>query len=51
MRVHGGTKVDTEVDEHEVEQEAAAATAPAALATRVVSARIKALYDDIFDSD
>jgi hypothetical protein len=43
------TEVDTEEDEDEVEQVVVAAAAPPAPATRKVSARIQALYDDIFD--
>ena len=43
------TEVDTEEDEAEVEQVVVAAAAPPAPATRVMSARIQALYDIIFD--
>ena len=47
------TEVDTEEDEEEMEQEmeqvVVATAAPPAPAARVVSARIQALYDIIFD--
>ena len=43
------TEVDTEEDEEDVEQVVVAAAAPPAPATRVMSARIQALYDYVFD--